>query len=621
VTAAATAAFTPDYIVIGSGAGGGTVAARLAENGARVLVIEAGGDPNFSDAEGMPEDYEVPAFNAQASENPATAWNFGVRHYADPVRAARDPKLMADGRILYPRAAALGGCTAHNAMIFMAPVDSDWDAIAAETGDPSWSASAMRHYWQKVERCNYHPFWKLLYRLTGWNPTGHGWDGWLDTQTAMPTEAFTDRAMLSTMLLSARAAFDEQSRFRLGATISALVRLVIGKGDPNDRRINAREGIWYEPISAKDHSRRGARERLLDVQRRFPDRLHIVLHALATRLLLDDAGRCTGVEYATGGRLYGAHPAPHGPATGKVQVFAAREVIVSGGAFNTPQLLMLSGIGPRADLEALGIACRVDLPGVGGNLQDRYEVGVVNRMATPWKALIGASFTRNDPLFAEWMRRGKGMYGSNGVAIAVTRRSRTSKPLPDLFLMALLARFGGYRPGYSTDVARYHDALTWAVLMSHTANRAGRVSLVSADPMATPDVSFNYFDTGNDPGDKDLQAVVRGVHIARHIVNPLMRAGMIAEELVPGRAVTGEALRDWVRDNAWGHHASCSAAIGPRDAGGVLDGRFRVHGVPGLRVVDACVFPRIPGYFIVSAIYMIGEKAADVIWEDTGGTP
>lgn len=611
--------FEPDYIVIGSGAGGGTVAARLAENGATVLVIEAGGDPNTSDSPGMPEDYEVPAFNAQASENPATAWNFGVHHYADPERAARDPKLMDDGRILYPRAAALGGCTAHNALIFMAPNDADWDAIAAETGDPSWSAVAMRRYWQKLERCNHRRVWRLLYRLTGLNPTGHGWDGWLDTQVAMPSEAFTDRAMLRTMLVSARAAFDAQARFRLRAAIAAFARLVIGKGDPNDRRVNAREGIWYEPVSARSHGRRGTRERLLDVQRRLPERLHIVLDALATRLLFDASGRCTGVEYATGRRLYAAHPLPRGTPTGTESVFATREVIVSAGAFNTPQLLMLSGIGPRAELETLGIACRVDLPGVGRNLQDRYEVGVVNRMATPWKALANAAFTRNDPLFKQWVRGGKGMYGSNGVAIAVTRRSRADKPDPDLFLMALLARFGGYRPGYSADIARYHDGLTWAVLMSHTANRAGRVTLASSDPLAAPEVSFNYFDTGNDPGNKDLDAVVRGVELARHIADPLLRRGKIAEEMVPGRHVSGDRLRDWVRDNAWGHHASCSAAIGARAAGGVIDSRFRVHGVTGLRVVDACVFPRIPGYFIVSAIYMVGEKAADVIWADAGG--
>jgi len=611
--------FEADYIVVGSGAGGGTVAARLAEAGMRVLVIEAGNDPVTRQSPGMPEDYEVPAFNAQASENTATAWNFGVNHYADPQQAARDPKHLPGGHILYPRAAALGGCTGHNAMIFMAANAQDWDAIAAEMGDASWSSASMQRYRQRVERCHHHPFWRQLYRLTGLNPTGHGFDGWLDTQIAMPSEALTDRTMISAMLLSARAAFDEFSRFHIRAIVPALRRLIVGKGDPNDARVNAREGIWYAPISARHSSRRGTRERLLDVQNRFPDRLRFELDALVTRVLFDADSRAIGVEYQKGARLYAAHPAPHGTAAVTHQVLARREVILSGGAFNTPQLLMLSGIGERDALGKLGIDCRVDLPGVGRNLQDRYEVGVVYRMAKPWKALVNATFSRNDGLFRRWRDRGRGMYGSNGVALAVTRRSKPSKPVPDLFLMALLARFQGYFPGYSRLVATEHDCLTWAILLAHTANRTGTVTLTSADPRAVPVINFNYFNAESDPAGHDLDAVVRGVELARTIAAPMLARGQIAHELVPGRAIRGAALRDWVRDNAWGHHASCSAAIGRREDGGVLDSQFRVHGVTGLRVVDACVFPRIPGYFIVSAIYMIGEKAADVILESAGG--
>jgi choline dehydrogenase-like flavoprotein len=96
----------------------------------------------------------------------------------------------------------------------------------------------------------------------------------------------------------------------------------------------------------------------------------------------------------------------------------------------------------------------------------------------------------------------------------------------------------------------------------------------------------------------------------------LLDCGLVTEEICPGRDVRGDALERWIRDNAWGHHASCTCPMGPREKGGVLDSRLRVHGVPRLRVVDASIFPRIPGYFIVSAIYMAAEKAADMILED-----
>ena len=146
-----------DYVIVGSGAGGGTLAARLAEAGMRVVVLEAGGDPR--DGAGLPEDYDVPAFHPLASENPAMRWDFFVQHYADETRQRRDCKLQPDG-IFYPRAGTLGGCTAHNAMILMAPHDADWDGIAALTGDASWRAAEMRRYFQRLENCRYRPLWR-----------------------------------------------------------------------------------------------------------------------------------------------------------------------------------------------------------------------------------------------------------------------------------------------------------------------------------------------------------------------------------------------------------------------------------------------------------------------------
>ena len=161
-----------------------------------------------------------------------------------------------------------------------------------------------------------------------------------------------------------------------------------------------------------------------------------------------------------------------------------------------------------------------------------------------------------------------------------------------------------------------HDFFSWVVLKAHTQNRAGVVQLRSADPRDPPEINFHYFDEGNG-ADEDLRAVVDGIKFVRAISADLRKEKLIAKEELPGDEVqSDEDLKQFVRNNAWGHHASCSCAIGSRENGGVLSGDFRVHGTRNLRVVDASVFPRIPGYFIVSAVYMIAEKAADVILAD-----
>jgi choline dehydrogenase len=330
------------------------------------------------------------------------------------------------------------------------------------------------------------------------------------------------------------------------------------------------------------------------------------------------------VEYLPQPHAYraDAHADP-GPDAAPVQVTARREVILAGGAFNTPQLLKLSGIGPRAELERWGIRCRVDLPGVGENLQDRYEVGVVTRMRKGFSLLEGLTFRPPasgedpDPGYREWTE-GRGVYTTNGALLGMVRRSRPDAASPDLFLFGLPARFTGYYPGYSAALAQQTDVFTWAVLKAHTVNRAGSVLLRSADPRDTPDIRFRYFDEGDDTAGEDLDAVVTGIEVARSIMRCL--GDDVDAELVPGPAAgTRAELRSFVRDQAWGHHASCTAAIGPREGGGVLDGRFRVYGTAGLRVVDASVFPRIPGFFLVTAVYMAAEKASAAILADAAG--
>jgi choline dehydrogenase len=617
-----------EYIVVGSGAGGGTVAARLAEAGRFVLLLEAGGDPRemsggdplSSQTNRLPNDYDVPCFHAFASENESMKWDFFVRHYGDDAAQRLDPKYREvwDGRrvdgVLYPRAGTLGGCTAHNAMIFVYPNDADWDGIAALTGDPSWSSKKMRGYFERLENCHHRLPYRWLAKL-GINPTRHGWKGWLQTEKAFPDTVLGEHDLRKVLVASIKSAIED-----IGHVVDRAWWFLQSLLDPNDWRTVKQNaiGLRYLPLTTRNHARMGTRERVLDVAKRFPSRLTIEMNALATRVLLDDNQRAIGVEYLKGERLYRAHAQPsEGPAELR-QARASREVILAGGAFNTPQLLMLSGIGPAEELRKHSIPVRVDLPGVGRNLQDRYEVGVVNRMKfKEWEVFEGAKFDGTDPQYKCWSERRNGPYITNGAILSLFKRSANDRPLPDLFCLAVLGRFQGYFPTYSELFAKSLNYLTWAVLKAHTNNRAGEITLRSADPRDTPQINFRYFQEGTPDGGQDLDSTVDGIRFVRRITAKLRESGLIAEEEMPGAALeSDEDLRKYIRDNAWGHHASCSCAIGPRELNGVLDSSFRVYGTHGLRVVDASVFPRIPGFFIVSAVYMIGEKAADVILEE-----
>ena len=626
-----------DYVIVGSGAGGGPLATNLVRAGFRVLVLEAGGEEE-------PLSYQVPSFHALASEDPELSWEFFVRHYADDARQRLDTKFdeERDG-VFYPRAGTLGGCTAHNAMLTIYPHDGDWDELAQFTGDASFASDSMRRYFERLEHCGYRPTpWKMpanrlvaallsrlpLIRKKFENLGRHGFGGWLSTTLANPLLALRDRQLVDVVISSARSTLSKDLGRALTPQEDLRLDDPLGLFDPNDWRVRgAREGLWLAPLAVRHGGRVSTRDALLKAQRTFPDRLTIRTGALATRVVMEGT-RAVGVEYLEGRHLYRADPAADGdgaapvPAPEPKVARATREVILAAGAFNTPQLLKLSGIGPQAELDEHGIALVVDLPGVGENLQDRYEVGVVSRMRQDFALLRDASFKPPAPgdapdrAFDAWTT-GKGVYTSNGVVVGIIKSSSTADKGPDLFVFGLPANFTGYFKGYSKGLSQDKRHFTWAILKAHTRNRAGTVKLRSADPCDVPAIDFHYFDEGSEGGDADLEAMADGVQFVRRVMEG--SSEYLAEEVAPGPAVaTREQIKRHVRDQAWGHHASCTCRMGRGDGdeGAVVDSRFRVLGTQGLRIVDASVFPRIPGFFIVTSVYMISEKASDVIVED-----
>ncbi|PTB35133.1 GMC oxidoreductase [Trichoderma asperellum CBS 433.97] len=609
-----------EYVVVGSGAGGGPLAARLALAGHKTLLIEAGDD------QGNNPNYTVPAYSAKSSEDEKLAWNFFVRHYADDARQARDYKTSyetPDGQIytgldpplgskmlgtLYPRTGTLGGCTAHNALVAIYPHRSDFQFIASLTGDDSWSPDNMRKYFVRMENNKY------LLPLA----KGHGYSGWLDTDRAPLTIPLEDPKLLS-MITGGSFALGNYTKL-----LPNLLNVLLGDANEDSESRDKDGGYFQIPLSAGNGQRYGSREFVVAVRdaknwdgsKKYP--LDVRMNCHVTKVVFDELGdepRATGVEFLDGAYLYKASPRSKSSTKGTPgSVTASKEVIVAGGTYNSPQILKLSGVGPADELKKFGIKVVKDLPGVGTNLQDHYEVAVQGRVPSNWTFLEGCTFSDTDPCLDRWQHPilgDRGTYVSNGFAAAMLMRSSEASEY-DAFLFGGPVNFRGYFPGYSYNITSEHDLFTWAILKGHPRNNAGHVKLLSADPLDTPEIVYNYFDTGSGNYAADLMAIREAIGVAR---DAFKRQLVQVDEILPGANIQSTAdVEMYAKDTAWGHHASSTCPIGADgDPMAVLDSSFRVRGVKGLRVVDASVYPRIPGTFTAVSTYMVGEKAADVI--------
>lgn len=558
------------------------MAARLALAGKKTLLIDAGDD------QGSNVNYTVPAYQAKSTEDEELAWSFYVRHYQDDARQKRDFKLtytLPDGSeytglnppagatikgVLYPRTATLGGCTAHNALVAIYADRSDFQYIADLTGDSSWNPSNIRNYWIKLERNSYLPSAGPL--------GGHGLFGWLSTQVAPLTLAVQDLQLFG-MISGAAQALGGGAQ-----TLQNYLNVLTNDANADSDQRDQTQALYQIPISSNQGARNGAREFVLQVanakdalgNKLYP--LDLRLNCHVTKVTFDTTQtppRATGVEFLDGKYLYRASPKWRQAAPGTPgSALANKEVIVAGGSYNSPQILKLSGIGPRAELEKFGIPVIKDLPGVGTNLQDHYEVATQATMAKDFSSLDGCNFAfdmnrhpipaEQDPCYLKWRDAGpngptanRGVYASSGFAAGMFVKTGFE---PDnnygLLSFGGPVNFRGYFPGYSYNATMAHNWFTWATLKSHPRNRAGTVTLRSADPLDVPDINFNYFDTGSGDYDADLNQIVSAIKTSRAAI---ANQSVAYHEELPGAEVqTDEQIKTYIKDTAWGEFVQCS---------------------------------------------------------------
>lgn len=475
----------------------------------------------------------------------------------------------------------------------------------------------MRSLFAKLERNLYLP-----------NKTtaGHGFNGYLDVNVGNGQQYLSSPQAVQVM---------EAMVSGLGQDPAKLPDLLVADANYLSPARDTTEGMWALPFHVNQTwGRYSARNRVLDtIAAGYP--LHLQLNSLASKVLFTQkhgVSTAVGVEFIHGKSVYKGDPRGPSNSGTTMHAMARKEVIVSGGAFNTPQLLMLSGIGPKADLRALNIPVVADLPGVGTNMQDNEECAVVGLAAEdftfnqPAGPVSPASCTyggANDPCYPPWVQHGTGPYSQAGpnsnIVLLKTNHSVTGDR--DITMFAGPFVFRGFWPA-TPNQSWPEPASTWGMQLvkMNPQNRAGTVKLASADPTDMPLINFRLYADG---GSTDIGALKEAIAWGRRamlataaptapfkLTYPPCPAGVLAD----GSCSDPTSDETWIRGQTFGHHVTSTCAIGAdSDPMAVLDSNFRVRGVNGLRVVDASVFPRLPGSFPVVAVYMISEKASAAI--------
>ena len=482
----------------------------------------------------------------------ALSMGIGNRFYDWMYESEPEPEM--DGRRVYhARGKVLGGSSSINGMIFQRGNPMDYDRWAATPGCEAWDWAHCLPYFKRMETC--------IAGTDDWR----GGDGPLKLERGPATSPL----------------------FR------AFLEAVEEAGHPRTVDVN---GYRQEGFNAFD--RNVYRGRRLSAARAY---LHPVLHrknlnlitkAHATRLVMDGT-RVTGVEYQRRGQRH---------------VAAAAEVVLCGGAINTPQLLQLSGIGPAAVLHDAGVSPVVDLPGVGENLQDHLEVYVQYACTQPVSMAPYLARWRRPWIGLQWLFR-QGPGASNHFEAGGFLRSNDDVRWPNLMFhfLPVAVRYDGSVPAAGHGY-QFHIGPMFS-------NSRGWVRIQSDDPFQKPKLLFNYLST-----QEDRQEWTEAIAVARNIMDQPAFAPFNGGEVSPGRDVQGDiAVLDWVRTDAeTALHPSCTARMGT-DAMGVVDpSTMRVHGAQGLRVVDASVMPTLTNGNIYAPVMMTAEKSADLI---LGNTP